>query len=168
LTDQYQKLVYQKDYQEDRVTIYDRKALIAKRKSFISSEKDKEYPILAESRDFYAALFYMRKLLNSQSSGEIWLDANALIWKTKFKIIEREEIGSELGKIDAIKVKFTFKQISEGEKENSDMLTNNLVNEDRYLIFWFSADDRKIPLKAKFVMKPFSVVWKLNNYSITK
>ena len=51
------------------------------------------------------------------------------------------------------------------EKERSDMLTNNLVNEERSLVFWFSDDEQRLPLKAKFKMKPFAVVWKLNSYT---
>jgi len=66
--------------------------------------------------------------------------------------------------LEAVKVKLTFQKISKGEEENSDMLTNNLVNEKRALYFWLSNDERKIPLKAKFMMKPFSVTWKLENY----
>lgn len=61
-------------------------------------------------------------------------------------------------------MELTFVQISSGEKENTDMLTNNLVNEEKSLLFWFSDDERHIPLKAKFVMKPFSVLWKLESY----
>ncbi|MDO9577055.1 MAG: DUF3108 domain-containing protein [Candidatus Cloacimonadales bacterium] len=166
LTDKYRKIIRQKDYREDRITLYDRDGLVAHRISYILPEENREYSIVKESRDFYAALFYLRKMIGIQAKGEIWLDANALIWKAKYEIIGTEELNTELGHMDAIKVKFTFKQISKGEKENSDMLTNNLVNEDRSLIFWFSNDDRKIPLKAKFLMKPFPVTWKLENYIV--
>lgn len=166
LTEKYRKLIRQKDYEEDRITLYDRDGLVARRISYILPEENKEYPIVKNSRDFYAALFYLRKMLRTQTKGEIWLDANALIWKAKYEVIGTEELNTELGHLEAIKVKFTFKQISMGEKENSDMLTNNLVNEDRSLFFWFSNDERKIPLKAKFLMKPFSVTWKLENYIV--
>jgi len=105
-------------------------------------------------------------MLETQDKGEIWLDANALIWKAKYEITGKEELNTELGSLEAIKVKFTFKQISKGEKENSDMLTNNLVNEDRSLLFWFSNDERKIPLKSKFLMKPFAVTWKMEKYLV--
>ena len=166
LTDSYRKIIRQKDYREDRITHYDRTNLTARRISYIQSDKNLEYDITAHSRDFFAALYYMRLMLNSQAQGELRLDANAMIWKAEYELIGREEISSGLGKQQAIIVKFSFQQISAGEKENSDMLTNNLVNEDRFLLFWFSDDERKIPLKAKFVMKPFPVIWRLENYTI--
>lgn len=165
LTEKYRKIIRQKDYEEDRITGYDRKNLIADRISYLHSNRNKQYPIVPESRDFYAALYYLRQMLNSQSSGEIWLDANAFIWKAEYEVIGSEEINSELGRMQSVIVKFIFRQISQGTKENSDMLTNNLVDEKKSLLFWFSADERKIPLKAKFEMKPFPVIWKLENYS---
>jgi Protein of unknown function (DUF3108) len=164
LTSLYHKIVNQKNYEENRIIIYDREGLVAQRTSYILPEKNKEYPINSESRDFFSALFYLRKLVEIQPQGEIWLDANTMIWKATYKIIETEKIKTELGRMKAIKVKFTFKQISEGEKENSDMLTNNLVTEKRALYLWFSDDERKIPLQAKFMMKPFSVTWRLEKY----
>ena len=44
------------------------------------------------------------------------------------------------------------------------MLTNNLVNDEKSLYFWFTADEQHIPVKAKFAMKPFPVIWKLDSY----
>ena len=44
------------------------------------------------------------------------------------------------------------------------MLTNNLVDEGKHLLFWFSDDEKRIPLRAEFNMKPFPVVWELENY----
>ena len=165
LTERYRKIINQRGYHEDRITMYDRDGSVARRTSYILPERDREYPIVKDSRDFFSALFYLRKMINTQSKGVIWLDANSLIWKAQFEIIGTENLKTKLGRMDAVKVKFTFQQISEEEKENSDMLTNNLVNEERALYFWLSNDERKIPLKAKFMMKPFSVTWKLENYT---
>ena len=160
---QYQKLINQGDYYEDRIIKYNRDMHTAKRISNISPDRNCEYPINLESRDFFSALFYLRKALDEQS-GELWVDANRLIWKVNYKVIGKETISTKLGEIQAIKVELNFQNYSNKEKERSDMLTNNLVNPERALIFWFSDDDQRLPLKAKFMMKPFAVVWKLNSY----
>ena len=160
---QYQKLINQGDYYEDRIIKYNRDMQTAKRLSNISPDRNCEYPINLESRDFFSALFYLRKALDEQS-GELWVDANRLIWKVNYKVIGKETISTKLGKIQTIKVELNFINYLDKEKERSDMLTNNLVNPDRVLIFWFSDDDQRLPLKAKFMMKPFAVVWKLNSY----
>ena len=159
----YQKLINQGDYYEDRIIKYNRDMQTAKRLSNISPDRNCEYSINPESRDFFSALFYLRKALDEQS-GELWVDANRLIWKVNYKVIGKETISTKLGKIQTIKVELNFINYLDKEKERSDMLTNNLVNPDRVLIFWFSDDDQRLPLKAKFMMKPFAVVWKLNSY----
>lgn len=160
----YEKFIDQGDYFEDRIIDYDRNALTAKRISNISAKRNCEYQINRESRDFFSALFYLRKAID-KPAGELWIDANRLIWQVRYTIIAREEIYTKLGKQNAIKVRLDFFNYLNEEKERSDMLTNNLVNEDRELIFWFSDDELRLPLKAKFMMKPFAVVWKLRSYS---
>jgi len=164
LPSSYEKHIDQGDYQEDRVIRYNRKILSATRVSNISPQHNCEYPIKQESRDFFSALFYLRKAID-EPSGELWVDANKLIWKVDYKVLKKEKISTKLGKKKAIKVKINFTNYLQTEKENTDMLTNNLVSEDRSLIFWFSDDEQRLPLKAKFMMKPFAVVWKLNSYT---
>ncbi|MDP8269477.1 MAG: DUF3108 domain-containing protein [Candidatus Tenebribacter davisii] len=159
----YQKQINQGDYFEDRIVKYDRQHLTAQRISSISSERNSEYEIKSESRDFFSALFYLRKAID-EVQGEMWVDANKLIWNVQYSVIGKEIISTKLGRINTIKVKLNFQKYSNREKERSDMLTNNLVNEERSLIFWFSDDEQRLPVKAKFLMKPFAVVWKLNSY----
>jgi hypothetical protein len=159
----YTKKINQKKYTEDRETIYYRKIRKAERTSFIDPAKSCEYPINEASRDFFSSLFFLRNAIDN-IEGEILLDANKLIWKAYYKKIGEEIIKTPLGKLNSIKVQISFERITNQEKERSDMLTNNLVNEEKSLIFWFSDDERRIPLKAKFIMKPFSVVWKIENY----
>lgn len=159
----YQKKINQKDYREDFKVYYDRRENIARRQSYLPDGKSKVYPINIESRDFFSALFYLRKICHNPE-GTLWLDANGLIWKASFRTLEIEHISSKIGKRPAYKVEITFQQISSEKKTNTDMLTNNLVNEDRALIFWFSADEKRLPLQAKFHMKPFPVIWKLEHY----
>ncbi len=160
----YEKHIDQGDYFEDRIIEYNRQTLTAKRISNISPDRNCEYPINSESRDFFSALFYLRDAID-EPVGELWVDANKLIWKVKYSVVGKEEISTKFGKRSAIKVKMNFQNYFSGEKERSDMLTNNLVNEERSLLFWFSDDEQRLPLKAKFMMKPFAVVWKLNSYT---
>ena len=163
LPTKYIKKINQKKYAEDRETIYNREIRKAERTSFIDPEKSCEYTINEKSRDFFSSLFFLRNAIDS-NEGEVWLDANKLVWKAHYKKIGEEIIKTPLGKLNSIKVQISFERISNQEKERSDMLTNNLVNEEKSLIFWISDDERRIPLKAKFIMKPFSVVWKIENY----
>ncbi len=159
----YIKKINQKKYAEDRETIYDREVRRAERTSFIDPAKSCEYTIDETSRDFFSSLFFLRNAIDT-NKGDVWLDANKLIWKAHYIKIGEEVIKTSLGKLNSIKVQISFERITNQEKERSDMLTNNLVNEEKSLIFWFSDDERRIPLKAKFIMKPFSVVWKIENY----
>jgi len=100
----------------------------------------------------------------SESGGVLWLDANRLIWRVDYEIISKERIGSFLGKKETLLVKIDFTKISDQQAERTDMLTNNLVSEENSLYIWFSNDNEKLPLKAKFKMKPFSVIWKMTGY----
>ncbi|MCF7859063.1 MAG: DUF3108 domain-containing protein [Candidatus Cloacimonetes bacterium] len=160
----YIKKIDQGDYFEDRTTTYDRQKLEAQRISKLGPEQNCLYPIMPESRDFFSALFYLRTVLD-EPRGELWVDANKLIWKVNYKIVGYETISTKLGRKQAIKLEITFNNYSKGVKERSDMLTNNLVDEDKVLEIWFSNDDLKLPIKAKFIMAPFPVTWKLNSYT---
>ena len=164
LPDLYEKHIDQGDYFENRIIEYNRHTLTAKRISNISPDRNCEYPINIESRDFFSALFYLREAID-EPTGELWVDANKLIWRVEYSVVGKERISTIFGKRSAIKVKLNFKNYLNGEKERTDMLTNNLVNEERSLLFWFSDDEQRLPLKAKFMMKPFAVVWKLTAYT---
>lgn len=163
LPKKYTKIINQSDYFENRYVIYDRQKEIGKRVSFLDSTKTCEYSIHPLCRDFFSALFYMRKNLD-KNPGEIWLDANKVTWKVKYQVIKKEKLNSPFGKILTKKVKITFQKESSAEKERSDILTNNLVNEKRGLYFWFSDDQDNIPIKAKYSMSPFPIIWKLEKY----
>jgi len=159
----YAKIIVQKKYQEKRMISYDRRKNVATRTSFIDSLNNCSYLIHTESRDFFSALYYIRSNL-SESGGVLWLDANRLIWRVDYEIISKERIGSFLGKKETLLVKIDFTKISDQQAERTDMLTNNLVSEENSLYIWFSNDNEKLPLKAKFKMKPFSVIWKMTGY----
>ena len=163
LPKKYTKIIKQSNYFENRFVIYDRVKQIGKRVSFLDSTKTCDYPIHPQCRDFFSALFYLRKNLD-KNPGEIWLDANKVTWKVRYQVVDFEKLNSPFGKINTKKVKITFQKVSSEEKERSDILTNNLVNEKRNLYFWFSDDQDNIPIKAKYSMLPFSIIWKLEKY----
>jgi len=159
---QYQKNISQKKYSENRITKYFRKDLLASRISFIDDSLNREYPIQSESRDFFSALYYIRHHL--ENPQKLYLDANTLIWQAEYKVMQTEVINTVLGKQEAYVVEVSFSRISQSQKERSDMLTNNLVNEDNVLTLWISTSDQRIPLKARYSMKPFAVFWILETY----
>ena len=163
LPEKYSKKVNQRKYFEDRSTTYNRVKKKAYRESFIDSIRNCEYEINPLSRDFFSALFYLRTAIDKEV-GNMWLDANKVIWEAHFEVVEKESIKCILGDINTIKVKIDFKKISPEESERSDMLTNNLVSEKNSLYFWFSDDSRRIPVKAKFTLSPFPIIWKLKEY----
>lgn len=161
LPEKYHKIISQKDYSENRIITYDRNALKAVRKSKLLKD-DLQYPIMPDIRDFFSALFYIRKHLDEPLM--IYLDANSLIWKAEYKVVKKEIINTILGKQEAFVVEVTFQKVSQTARERSDMLTNNLVNEDNVLTLWISDSDERLPLKAKYNMKPFAVYWILDAY----
>ncbi|MBN1326772.1 MAG: DUF3108 domain-containing protein [Candidatus Cloacimonetes bacterium] len=160
----YRKQIRQSDYQEDRETSYDRNSLEARRISFIDPGKNVTYEIKKTSRDFFSALYYLRNNLETQGSN-LWLDAGSCIWEASYRYLGTVKINSCLGRIECLHIKLNFKKINPDESERSDMLTNNLVNEKVALEFWLSNDQYRIPVKAKFQMKPFPVIWRLDEWS---
>jgi len=163
LTTKYLKDIDQGNYSEDRIITYNREGKKANQFDTHNPSRNGEYDITSGTRDFFSMLFYIRKL-KGELTGSADLDGSGTIWETHFEQLGEEKISSCLGKINAIKVKFSFKKISEQIRPRSDLVTNNLFKEDNILYFWFSADERRIPLKAEFDRKPFSVYWRLINY----
>ncbi|MBC8414991.1 MAG: DUF3108 domain-containing protein, partial [Candidatus Cloacimonetes bacterium] len=91
----YTKKINQKKYAEDRETIYNREIRKAERTSFIDPAKSCEYTINETSRDFFSSLFFLRDVIDN-NEGEVWLDANKLIWKAHYKKIGEEIIKTPL------------------------------------------------------------------------
>ncbi|MDY6915887.1 MAG: DUF3108 domain-containing protein [Candidatus Cloacimonadota bacterium] len=158
----YRKKIDQKDYSENRITYYDRENMIARRISKIDSAKNTTYNITADTRDFFSALSFLR--FTKKSSGTITLDANRLLWQANYKSIKKENLKTSLGKIDCNKYEIEFVKDTKKNRERSDMLTNNLVDEDKKLYLWITDDSRGIPVKAQFKMSPFSVYWFITQY----
>lgn len=158
----YKKIIKQKDYRENRITSYNRKDQTANRVSFIDSTLSVHYPILPDTRDFFSALSYLRYV--QQESGTITLDANKLLWSAKFRLLKNETLKTNIGKIKCDKYLVEFTKLTDAKRERSDMLTNNLVDEEKQLYLWLTKDNKRIPVKVKFQMSPFSVYWHLTEY----
>jgi hypothetical protein len=158
----YNKVINQKNYSENRLTIYSRDQKKAIRESYIDPDRSKTYAIMPESRDFFSAFYYIRH--NHKDRETIYLDANGLIWKAKYWKVKKEYIETRWGRKRAQIISVSFEKISEEDKQRSDMLTNNLVNEDNTLSIWISDDEARLPYKAVYKMKPFSVHWVLESY----
>jgi hypothetical protein len=154
----YEKLIDQKKYHENRLTIYHQQNATAMLKDRLA-QTTITYPIEPQCRDFFSALMYLSDHL--EKKGEIWLDANKLMWKATYRWDGEEVLSTQLGKIATTRIRMRFVKVSAAEKENSDMLTNQLVNEDNTLYLWFSNDARHLPVKAKYERKPFPVYWEI-------
>ena len=161
----YMKEIHQSNYQEQCIIQYNHKTKEALKKDILNGVNEK-YPIEDNTYDFFSGLFYIRSQdLQVNDSISFFVDANAIIWMTHAVMIKKEKIKTKIGTFDAIKCQITFERISKKERAtNSDILTNNLMNEKNKLYLWFSDDDNHIPLKAVYDMFPFNVAWKIEDY----
>ncbi len=162
LTQSYNKNINQSKYKEKSSTSYDQKLFNAK---YVNSLKNtlQEYKINDRTRDFFSCLYYLRTR-TAETNGVFNLDANKVQWQAKYKLLKKESIRTVLGKTKVLKYKIDFTNLQKKKKENSDMLTNNLVSEYHSLYFWFTDDEKRIPVKAEYDMSPFSVYWNLTEY----
>ena len=163
LPDEYCKLVEQKDYTEDRVSCYNRQTGQAFRSSRIDRGRNLVYPITPTTRDFFSALYHIRR--QSADEGEVELDAAGTLWVGHYRLLEVERLKTSIGKVMARKVEITFTPMNDTPRQRSDMLTNNLVSRGAPLIFWFTDDDRRLPVRASFRMSPFAVNWVIEGVS---
>ena len=123
--------------------------------------ESRNYDISPNNRDFFSALFFLR--FTEDRSGEIYLDAREVNWKASFSLEKTEDIEVDNIEYHTNMYKITFEKLSDKKAIRSDIFTNNLVNEDNILYFWITNDSKRIPIIAKYKMKPFSVMWTLKN-----
>jgi len=157
----YEKLVNQAKYREDRSVDFDQSKGLAIFTDNLSRNNFK-YDFPTPTRDFFSALLYIKNRVNQVSY--LWIDANKKTWRLHSELIGREKISTPLGKQWATKVRFTFKKNFQGETENTDMVTNNLIREDRELILWFGEQKPYLPLMAKASHKLVPVYLTLQKY----
>ena len=157
----YRKIINENDYAEDRKIEYDRETGKAVRKN-LTDKTEISYGFVKDTRDFFSSLMMLRKTGNQ--NGKFFVDAAGKIWEVSYKNIGKDRIKSCLGKLNTCKFELSFRPVDEKKKEKSDLLTSNIVNHKRFLYFWFTDDDRRIPVRAKFTSEPFAVSWILTEY----
>ncbi len=161
----YVKEINQSNYQEQQIIQYNHNKKEALRKDLLNGI-DNKYLIKSNTYDFFSAFFKLRdENLQLNDTISFFVDANASIWKAQADMLKRERLETKIGTFNTIKCLVRFKRISKEEsKTGSDILTNNLVSERNKLYFWFSDDEKHIPLKAVYDMFPFNIVWKIEDY----
>ena len=155
----YKKDIKQKNFQEMADTIYDFERLEANYFEQLS-ERSHRYLILKDTRDFFSALYYLRQV-DIKKNQNLSLDVAGKIVLITTKYLGSENLRTNIGRVQADKIEISFQWYDGTRKMRSDILTNNLWFEGNKLIFWFTDDDRKIPVKAQYIMKPFNVNWNI-------
>jgi len=161
----YRKDITQKNFAEQSTTRYFRSE---NKGMFYDNVSDttQEYPIESDTRDFFSSLYYLRSLDVTQSQ-EFTIDNAGKLSKIRSKYMGAEKIKTVIGNIDTYKVEISFEHIDLEPRRRSDILTNNLVNPNRKLYFWFSATgDDRLPVKAQYVTSKGSIWWVLKTISI--
>ena len=159
----YEKEILQKNFQEKKIVQYNHDKSIAKTIDFINNTKI-SYPVESPTYDIFSLLFAVRDMLPFEYNSFYCL-ANYDVWNVDIKVIGNEVLEFKSGKFECIKYLAKFKKVLDNNIiSRTDMLTNNLFNEKNNLIFWYSNDENHIPIKAKYVMFPFSLHWNLEEY----
>jgi hypothetical protein len=117
-------------------------------------------PVPGGVRDLFTALYALRgQPLQDGQIIESLLDLDGQMWTALTTVLGREMTKTHLGSHRAVKVLVRFHPLSQDghERPESDVMTNNLVREKTKLTFWFSDDDRHLPLRAEYRMAPFSL-----------
>lgn len=156
----YRKKTDQKDFFENLTMNYHHKKLFATANDSIHNEI-RTYEIFESTRDFFSALYYLCE--NGKDKGEFFLDAREVMWKATYKKVTNEKIKIDKHKKMTDVYEIGFEKLSDKKMRRSDLLTNNLVNEKNKLYFWITADEKRIPVLAKYKMSPFSVSWEIVN-----
>jgi len=127
------------------------------------SDREHNYMILDDTKDFFSALYYIRSL-NLKEDINFSIDVAGKIVLVSCQYIKSESLRTNIGTFQTNKVELTFKWYDNVRKMRSDILTNNLWQQENKLNFWFTNDKNQIPVKAQYVMKPFNVNWNIKGY----
>jgi len=151
------KDISQKNFQENAIINYNFDALTAEYFNDLTN-KTKIYTILENTRDFFSALYYIRTL-DLTENHELSIDVAGKMMVISINFVANESIRTTIGRKNTNKVELSFKEYDNKAKMRSDILTNNIASKDNNLIFWFTNDEKQIPVKAVYVAKPFNVSW---------
>ena len=159
----YQRGIQQSNFQEEATVEYHFDTLQASYYDSVN-ERSETYQILGNTRDFFTTLYYLRTL-DLQQSHELTLDVAGKIILISTRHTGVETLRTNIGRVRTNKVEIYFTWYDDKEKMQSDILTNNLYNEDNILIFWFTNDENQIPVKSQYTRKPFPVYWSITNHT---
>ncbi|MEA3476194.1 MAG: DUF3108 domain-containing protein [Candidatus Cloacimonadota bacterium] len=159
----YEKEIFQKNFQGNKIVEFKSDKSVAKIINLIN-ENEISYPIPCHTYDIFSLLFEIRDLLPVEDSSFYCL-ANYNIWNVQIKLSGKEFLAFKNKKKECLKYVMKFEKIFDNNiNSRTDILTGNLFKKKSRLIFWFSDDEYHIPLKAQYVMFPFSVYWHLISY----
>ena len=161
----YEKNILQGDFKEKKLILFNSKDSSVIIKDLLKGTEKTISPVadFNEIYDIFSALFHIR-FAGQKTDCSLFCFANCNIWKVKFSYLGRDILDFSEKEYKTLKYLVEFKQISKNNSSRTDILTNNLVNEKHHLILWFSDDELRLPIKAKYVMFPFSVYWHLESY----
>jgi hypothetical protein len=160
----YSKNIDQRNFKEISQTMYCFMELEADFHDTVSGKRH-NYRINDDTRDIFTALFYMRTL-DLRENISFSIDAAGKMWTITSRFLGTEQLRTTIGSFMTNRVEISFEQYDDTRGLRSDILTNNLVNEDNRLIFWFTDDERQIPVRASYNMRPFNVNWTIRNYEL--
>jgi len=158
----YSKDIDQRNFREMSQTTYCFVDLKADFHDTVSSLQH-NYLINDDTRDIFSALFYLRTL-DLRENISFTIDAAGKMWTITSRFVGSERLRTNIGSFQTNRVEITFEQYDDTRGLRSDILTNNLVNEDNRLIFWFTDDENQIPVRASYNMRPFNVNWTIRRY----
>lgn len=155
------KKVDQGDYTEDRLYTWNHAQSQAGRYNYLDNTT-KVYHAKSGIREFFTAMFYLRDVVADTTS--FYLDADTYSFKGRLYQDGVEDMDTGCGTFKARRVHITFTPMFVGERERSDMLTNNLVKPGKELVLWYSQEPPYLPLRAEFASSPLATWWKLTDY----
>lgn len=164
-TIRYEKNILQGDFEEKKLISFNTKNSYIKTQNLLNETKN--FITYFENFDkifnIFSALFYIR-FNSKKDTNTIFCFANQEIWSVKYSYFGEEELSFSDKKYPTKKYIVEFENVSKNSSSRTDILTNNLFSEENQIILWFSDDEQHLPIKAKYVMSPFSIYWHLDEY----
>jgi|GEM_PF-1238503 len=158
----YEKVIHQSNFQEEAYIEYRLDLLQATYFDHIT-EYSRTYHILDTTRDFFSTLFYLRTL-NLRENHILSLDVAGKIVIITTRWTGSETLRTNIGRVNTNKIEISFRSYDDTEKMRSDILTNNLHNEENKLFFWFTNDGRQIPVRSQYTYRPANIFWNIRSW----
>ncbi|MGC9337621.1 MAG: DUF3108 domain-containing protein [Candidatus Cloacimonadia bacterium] len=160
LPKQYKKYIVQDDFEERKVIVFDQNRRIAQINNKLQNTLIK-VPIAPNTRDLFSTLFAASKQIPMENfSFSCFADYN--IWEVTFTYHNRENVRIKDKTFPCLKYSAEYRKIIDNNIDSrTDILTNNIFNNEGKMFFWFSEDLPYLPVIIQYKMFPFSVFWKM-------